>query len=79
MKGFLRFLAGFAVGMALSTTVVALVAPRSGSDTQRRLRGRLQQALDEARQAADQTRAEAYSRLAELKIHPVDKPDVRTG
>jgi gas vesicle protein len=79
MRGILRFLAGLAIGMALSSTVMALIVPHRGSDAQRRLRDRLRQALDEARQAADQTRAEAYTRLDELKVRQPEPPDVNTG
>ena len=67
MMRLINFLAGFVVGIALGGTIAMLFAPQSGSETQERFRRRLEAILEEARQAAEATRADAHTRLAELK------------
>lgn len=67
MRRFFNFLAGFLMGLAIGGTLAALFAPQSGGETLDNVRGRVRQILDDARQAADETRDEAQIRLAELK------------
>jgi len=67
MKRFINFLAGFLTGLAVGGVIAALFAPQSGGDTLETLRGRVQQIMDDARQAAETTRRDAEIRLAELK------------
>jgi gas vesicle protein len=67
MIRFFRFLAGFAMGLVLGSALVSLSAPQSGTETRQRLHIHLQRVLEDAREAAEQTRTEAHSRLAELK------------
>ncbi len=67
MIRFINFLAGFIVGVALGGAIAMLLAPQSGSETQQRIQGRINAIREEARQAAEATRADAQARLAELK------------
>jgi len=67
MRRLLNFLTGFALGVVLGGAVATLFAPQSGSETQARFRRRVEAILEEARQAAETTRANAHARLAELK------------
>jgi gas vesicle protein len=63
----LRFLVGFIIGLAIGGGIVMLLAPGSGVETRTRLRSRVDRLLDEGRQAAEQTRADAHARMAALK------------
>ncbi len=63
----INFLSGFIVGLVLGGLVAALLAPQSGPDTQERIRHRFELVVDEARRAAETTRADAQARLADLK------------
>ena len=67
MRRVMNFLAGFAIGIALGGAAAALMVPDSGDQTRERLRVRIRQVLDEANRAAEAARAEAYTRLDELK------------
>jgi gas vesicle protein len=67
MMRLMRFLAGFVVGLSMGAAVGLLLAPQSGSETLDLVRGRVQGVLDEGRQAAEQKRADAHARLADLK------------
>jgi gas vesicle protein len=72
MMRLVNFLSGFVVGLVLGGLVAALVAPQSGPQTQARLRRRIELVVDEARQAAETTRADAQARLADLKARQGD-------
>jgi gas vesicle protein len=61
------FLIGFIVGMAIGGAVGMFLAPRSGPATREQLKRRWNEALEEGRQAAERSRAEAHARLADLK------------
>jgi gas vesicle protein len=63
----IKFLIGFFVGVVLGGSIVMLLAPQSGTETRERFSGRVQAILEEGRQAAEHTRAEAHARLADLK------------
>ncbi|PWH20910.1 MAG: hypothetical protein DDG58_00455 [Ardenticatenia bacterium] len=64
---FFRFVAGFSIGLALGWAMAVLFAPQSGRDVRRRLQERWMRTLEEARSAAEETRQQAYIRLAELR------------
>jgi len=72
MMRLVNFLSGFVVGLVLGGLVAALLAPQSGPQTQERLRNRIELVVDEARRAAETTRADAHSRLADLKARQGD-------
>jgi gas vesicle protein len=72
MMRLMRFLAGFIVGLSVGAAIGLLLAPQSGSETVGQVRGRVQAILDEGREAAEQTRADAHARLADLKEGRVD-------
>ena len=72
MKRLINFLAGFAIGMVIGSATAALLAPQAGTKTREQLRARVQEVLEEARRAAEATRAEAHIRLAEIKAGQVD-------
>ena len=67
MMRLIRFLAGLIVGMALGGAIAMLLAPKSGSETRELLRSRVEFILEEGRQAAESSRADAQARLTELK------------
>ena len=67
MMRLMRFLTGFIVGMSIGAAIGLLLAPQSGSETLELVRGRVQAIVDEGRQAAERTRADAHARLADLK------------
>jgi gas vesicle protein len=69
MMRMIRFLAGFIIGMALGGALAVLFTPQPGTETREHLRGRVDTILEEGRQAAERTRAEAHARLAELKAN----------
>ncbi len=72
MKRLINFLAGVAIGMVIGGATAALLAPQPGTETREQLRARGQEVLEEARRAAEATRAEAHIRLAEIKAGQVD-------
>jgi gas vesicle protein len=67
MRRFINFLAGLIVGMALGGAIAMLLTPQPGSETQQRIQSRIEAIREEARQAAEASRADAQARLAELK------------
>jgi gas vesicle protein len=67
MTRVMNFLAGFTIGVALGGAAAALVIPDSGGETRERLHLRIRQILEDANRAAEAARAEAHTRLAELK------------
>ncbi len=72
MMRLVNFLSGLVIGLFLGGLVAALLAPQSGPQTQERLRHRIELVVGEARRAAETTRADAYSRLADLKARQGD-------
>ena len=64
---FMKFLTGLVVGTSLGAAIGFLFAPQSGEETIELIQSRFQGILDEGRQAAEQTRADAYARLSDLK------------
>ena len=63
----MRFMTGFFIGLILGAAAILLTAPQSGNDLQSGVRSRLEELLDEGRQAATSRRAELEARLAELQ------------
>jgi gas vesicle protein len=63
----MRFLTGLAVGTSLGAAIGFLFAPQPGEETIELIQSRFQGILDEGRQAAEQTRTDAYARLSDLK------------
>jgi gas vesicle protein len=61
------FLIGFGIGVALGGMLMLLLAPQSGEEMRGSLQSRVEAVLEQGRQAAAQTRAEAYARMADLK------------
>ncbi len=62
-----KFMVGFVIGLALGWGLAVLFMPQSGREVRRRLQQRWERTLEEARSAAEETRRQAYIRLAELK------------
>lgn len=69
----MRFLEGMLLGAALSATLVLLFAPQSGDQTRQTIRDRVQDVVDEGRQAADERRQELMAQFERLK-EPVAQP-----
>ena len=67
MMRLMRFLTGFIIGMSLGAAIGLLSAPQSGAKTLDLVQSRLEGILEEGRQAAERTRADAHARLADLK------------
>ncbi len=63
----MRFMAGFLIGMLLGAAAVLLTTPQSGSDLQQKARNRVNELINEGRQAATTRRAELEARLTELR------------
>jgi len=51
----------------LGAAIGLLLAPQSGTETLELVRGRVEAILEEGRQAAERSRADAHARLADLK------------
>lgn len=63
----MRTLAGLLLGAVVGVSLVLLFAPRSGSDTRRLIQERVQEILEEGRQAAERRRQELVVQLEALK------------
>ncbi len=66
MGKMMRILAGLLLGALMGVGLVLLFAPRSGPDTRRLIQERIQEILDEGRQAAEARRRELMAQLEEL-------------
>jgi gas vesicle protein len=67
MKKITSWLLGISLGAAFGAVIIALFVPTPAKEVVRRLREGYQQALDEARQASLQRRAELEAELAVLQ------------
>ena len=65
--GVVKFLFGFIFGLSVGWTIGTLLAPASGSDTQSRLRQKLDAVMQEGRRAADERRAELEAQFLVAK------------
>jgi gas vesicle protein len=63
----LQFVEGLVLGAALSAAVVLLFVPQSGVQTRQMIRDRIQEVVDEGRQAAEERQLELTSRFERLK------------
>jgi gas vesicle protein len=57
---------GFLIGFAIGGAIVLYLTPGSGEQNRARLRGRVDEALQAGRQAADKARADARTRLSDM-------------
>jgi gas vesicle protein len=67
MSRTLRLLTGLFLGGLLGAGLVLLLAPRSGDETRRLIRERVQAILAEGQQAAEERRLELTAQLEALK------------
>jgi gas vesicle protein len=67
------FGAGLMLGALFGVGLVLLFAPQGGAETRQAIQDRVQEILDEGRQAADARRLELTARLEELK-QPTREP-----
>jgi hypothetical protein len=67
MRKTISFLTGLLAGAVVGATAVILLAPTSGSEMQERLRSRVQELIDEGKQAAAARRAELETQLEAFK------------
>lgn len=69
----LQFLEGMVLGAALSAAVVLLLTPQSGAEMRQAIQDRVQDIVDEGRQAAEERRQELTAQFERLK-EPVAQP-----
>lgn len=69
MRKIIDFVVGLLFGGLVGATLGVLLAPRSGLETRQLFRQRLNEIIEEARQAAAEQRLELEARLAAAK-HP---------
>ncbi len=62
-----RMFGGLLLGALVGVSLVLLFAPRSGPETRRMIRERIQEILDEGRQAAETRRLELTAQFEALK------------
>ncbi len=62
-----RFSAGFLLGAAVGLGVALLLVPRSGDETRRLIRERVELVLEEGRRAAEERRRELTAQFESLK------------
>ena len=62
-----KFIKGLVGGAAVGVLTAILLVPESGEGIRRSLRGRIEEALEEARQAAAEQRAALEEELARLQ------------
>jgi gas vesicle protein len=62
-----KFFAGVLVGAVVGAAVVLVFAPQSGEDLRTGIRTRIDEIMEEGRQAAETKRLELTARLEELK------------
>jgi len=63
----LRFVSGLLLGALVGAALVMLLAPRSGGDTRRLIRERVESIRAEGRQAAEERRLELQAQFEALK------------
>jgi hypothetical protein len=70
MRKIIDFVVGLLFGGLVGATLGLLLAPRSGLDTRQLLRERINEIVEEAKQAAAEQRLELEARLAAAKRPP---------
>lgn len=73
MNRSVRFVEGLVLGAALSAGLVLLFAPQSGAQMRQVIRERVQEVVDEGRQAAEERQLELTARFERLK-QPAAQP-----
>ena len=73
MNRSVRFLGGLVLGAALSAGLVLLFAPQSGAQMRQMIQERVQEVVDEGRQAAEERQLELSARFERLK-QPTTQP-----
>jgi len=63
----LKFLLGLLIGGTIGASLVLLVAPQSGEDTQRKLSEKMEMLLEEGKKAFDARRAELEAQMNALQ------------
>jgi gas vesicle protein len=67
MGRLLDFLGGMALGAITGAAIAIVVAPDSGAVTRRKMRRRVNEALEEGRRAAAERRAELEAQFAQAR------------
>lgn len=70
MRKILSWIAGFAFGAGVAALVVMIFVPQTSAEIRQRLRDGYEEALEEARKASEQRRAELEASLAEMQKRP---------
>ena len=70
MRKVIDFVVGLLFGGLVGATLGLLLAPRSGLDTRQLIRERINEIIEEAKQAAAEQRLELEARLAAAKRPP---------
>lgn len=73
MNRVVHFAEGLVLGAALSAALVLLFAPQSGVQMRQMIRERVQEVVDEGRQAAEERRLELTTHFEQLK-EPTTQP-----
>lgn len=70
MRKVIDFIVGLLFGSLVGATLGLLLAPRSGLETRQLIRGRINEIVEEAKQAAAEQRLELEARLTAAKRPP---------
>ncbi len=67
MNSFWNFVSGLILGAAVGAVAALILAPESGDELRREIRGEIDDILSEGRSAASKRRAELEEQLARLR------------
>ncbi len=79
MRKLFSFLVGIGLGASVAALAVLLFSPVSGTEIKARLAAGYQDAMQEARLAAENRRRELEAELARLQTRPKDRPQLPGG